>query len=213
MGLRRSAFTLLELLVCMAIIAVLAALAFGAVRQAMRAGQAAKTVADLRQIGQVMLVFTAENDGLLPQSDHQGPRFSWRSIVKRTLPPRIFRSPLDDVHLDSSYAINDFLTKEPFGAEDQDFSRLQKIPAPSQTLLLGVLNRSQQNSDHFHFASEGFAPAAFSGDVWVELIDRAGLYLFLDGHVERIPWRDLQSNLADPASRFVRPDGNYQSQK
>lgn len=116
--------------------------------------------------------------------------------------------PLDDTRRTCSYAINDFLTASPYGAESANFSRLQNIPAPSQTLLLGILNRGQENSDHFHFASEGWSSEAFGSDAWVEILGDAGLYLFVDGHVTRLAWSDLKQILAEPRTRFVRPDGN-----
>jgi prepilin-type N-terminal cleavage/methylation domain-containing protein len=207
MGSRRSAFTLIELLACVAVIAILAILASAGYACAMSSAKGAKAVSEMRQLGQAMLGYAAENDGQLPQSSHQGPKFAWTTILKRTLPSRLFHSPLDDTRRTCSYAINDFLTPQPYGSEESNFSRLQNIPAPSQTLLLGVLSRSQQNSDHFHFASEGHAAAAFSSDVWVKLVGDAGLYLFVDGHIARLSWPALQDQLADPYSRFVRPDG------
>lgn len=207
MGARPSAFTLIELLAALAILAILAILASQALAQALRTARGAQSLADLSRLGQVFHAYAAENDGRLPQSSHQGPEEAWTTIVRRSLPARILHSPLDDTHRSCSYAINDFLTPEPYGAEELDFTRLQKIPAPSQTLLLGVSSRGQRNSDHFHFASEGRSPAAFASDVWVELIDGASLYLFVDGHAARLSWRDLQKTLAAPGARFVHPDG------
>jgi type II secretory pathway pseudopilin PulG len=199
---------LIELLAALAIIAVIALLASRALGHAMLSAKGAQGIADLRRIGQAFHEYAADNNGQLPQSSHQGPKVAWTTIIRRSLPKTILQSPLDDTNRPCSYAINDFLTPAPYGAEHSDFSRLQKIPAPSQTLLLGVSSREQRNSDHFHFASEGSSPDAFGGDVWVELIDRASLYLFVDGHVARLAWADLQKTLADPRTRFVRPDGN-----
>jgi len=205
---RRSAFTLIELLVGMTVVAILVALIAAGLARSLRSAKAARCVADLRSIGQTFVAYAADNDGRLPQSSHQGPKLAWTTIARRTLPANVFRSPLDDADRTCSYAINDLLTVTPFGAESSNFSRLQNIPAPSETMLLGILSRGQLNSDHFHFASEGWTADTFAADVWVEITGHAGLYLFVDGHVAQVAWHDLQKNLADPHSRFVSPDGN-----
>lgn len=204
---RTFAFTLIELLACVAVIAFLAMLVAAGYGRVLQSSRTAKATLEMRQIGQAFATHTVENDGRLPQSSHQGPKLAWTTIVKRTLPARFFHSPLDDTRRTSSYAINDFLLANTYGAEDVNFSRIQNIPAPSQTLLLGILNRDRTNSDHFHFASDGWDSAAFEADVWVEITGKASLYLFVDGHVERIAWRELQDRLTDTNCRFVRPDG------
>ncbi|MEO6053538.1 MAG: H-X9-DG-CTERM domain-containing protein, partial [Chthoniobacterales bacterium] len=140
---------------------------------------------------------------------HQGPSRAWTKVLKKYLTADTFRSPLDTTGRTCSYAINDFVTSNPYGAEDMDYSRLQGQSHPSQTLYMSVLNASQQNSDHFHFADPdgGHSSSAFKSEVWVELINGGCNYLFLDGHVEKLNWQNVQTKLSQPDSKFIRPDG------
>lgn len=59
-------FTLVEMLITIAIIATLAALVIPAVSSARQIGQRAQTVANLRNIGVAMATYVGENDGTLP---------------------------------------------------------------------------------------------------------------------------------------------------
>jgi prepilin-type N-terminal cleavage/methylation domain-containing protein len=204
---RPSAFTLVELLTCLGVVAALAMLAMAGYGRIVLTGKAARATSEMRQIGQAFLASAAENDGRLPQSSHQGRSAAWKTIIRTTLPRNMLHSPLDDTDRPSSYAMNDYLTAHPFGAPDCDFSRLQGIPAPSQTMMLGILSRNDRNSDHFHFASSDITVSDFAGQVWVDVIAGDSLYLFVDGHVERIPWSTLQKTLTERHTRFVRPDG------
>jgi prepilin-type N-terminal cleavage/methylation domain-containing protein len=61
-----AAFTLIELLAVIAIIAVLAAFAFPAIGSVMAKAQSAKGVSNLRQIGQLVANYAADNNNRLP---------------------------------------------------------------------------------------------------------------------------------------------------
>lgn len=63
---RARAFTLLELLVSLAIVAVLALLAMTSTRSLRRSADQATCISNLRQIGIGMLAYAGENGGLLP---------------------------------------------------------------------------------------------------------------------------------------------------
>ena len=62
------AFTLVELLVVVAIIGILAALGIPLVKSMIEKGNSTKCVNNLRQIGVAIVQFTADNDGYLPYS-------------------------------------------------------------------------------------------------------------------------------------------------
>jgi len=214
MAKNQSAFTLVELLVVIAIIAGLAMAGFAGASQIVGKTKATKSLSNLRQIGLAALTYAGEHNGQLPQSSHQKtlPGQStrvWTKVLKDyNISSAMFISPLDETGRFLSYAINDFVTEHPYGAETLDYSRIQSHSTPSQTLYVGILNSSQQNSDHFHFAEGGFAPSSFEQEVWVEITDKASHYLFVDGHVEVLRWNTLKSLLTRPGSTFIRPDGN-----
>lgn len=80
--LHRAAFTLVELLIVIAIIAVLAALLFPAAKGAMEKAKRAKCISNVRQLGASFSAFAADHSGYLPhcrmtiQADLEGPT-SW----------------------------------------------------------------------------------------------------------------------------------------
>lgn len=63
---RRGAFTLVELLVVLTLTSILFALALTALSNAREAGDKAKAVSNMRQIGTGIAMFASENDGKLP---------------------------------------------------------------------------------------------------------------------------------------------------
>jgi prepilin-type processing-associated H-X9-DG protein len=110
----------------------------------------------------------------------------------------------------TSYAINDFLTPNPFGAPQVDFSRLTRIPWPSDTLHLAEARGDYIGSDHFHFAdaqSGGYTPHAFELQVAVTIHQGSANYVFADGHTAALRWLRVRALLAPAPTRFVRPDG------
>jgi prepilin-type N-terminal cleavage/methylation domain-containing protein len=62
----RSGFTLVELMVCIVIIAVLAALVFSLSRKAIRNANSARDMATMRQLYQAFPLYAADNNGFLP---------------------------------------------------------------------------------------------------------------------------------------------------
>ncbi len=87
---RSRAFTLLELLVTIAIIAVLAALSFTAINSARGRGDAAKCVGNLRQLSAAALTYLGENGGQYVPAQEPGNRIRWhgvRSGVKAKFDP------------------------------------------------------------------------------------------------------------------------------
>ena len=81
--LKTHAFTLVELLVVIVILAILASLVFPSIQQSIAQGRFAKCTANLRGLGTGCLAFAAESNGGLPHAD-QGPagtKLSWVDVA------------------------------------------------------------------------------------------------------------------------------------
>ncbi len=217
---RSRGFTLIELLVVITIVAMLAGLSFAGMSAMMQKGRQTRMLSQLRQMGLATSLYMADNGNAFPQSQHQGK--SWVGSlppymgVQGTPKPddlkRLFRSPVEtEPTRNYSYAINDFLTPNPYGGHGVDFSNAVRLPCASGTILFAPIAEGFDGSDHFHFASSGFTSAAFEGQVAVDLFGGRSTYLFADGHVEALAWTGVQEKLETPGNPFVRPDGGASS--
>jgi len=72
-GCRSSGFTLIELLTVIAILGVLAGLLLPVLGKVRAKGRAVACMANMRQLGVAIILFTADHDGTLPQSDDTEP--------------------------------------------------------------------------------------------------------------------------------------------
>jgi prepilin-type N-terminal cleavage/methylation domain-containing protein/prepilin-type processing-associated H-X9-DG protein len=82
----RSAFSLIELLVVMSIIAVLAGLLLPAVQVVKQAADQIRCSSNMRQGGTFLLLYCSENDGRFPGAGHDAHgSISWNDIVNMEL--------------------------------------------------------------------------------------------------------------------------------
>jgi prepilin-type N-terminal cleavage/methylation domain-containing protein/prepilin-type processing-associated H-X9-DG protein len=208
----QKAFTLMELLVVIAVIAVVAGLALPAFSQARRSSAAAKCLNQMRQLGAAAHLYAGQNENRLPGSRHEGVLQSWEHVLQKYAGKRIlYRCPSDPHPARSrSYAINDFLTSANINGSS-DYARLANIPAASQTIYMAECHERHVTADHFHFADEeegGYSPPSFQMQVETHRHHASSNYLFADGHAESLPWETVNRHLTEPGSRFVNPEGN-----
>jgi prepilin-type processing-associated H-X9-DG protein/prepilin-type N-terminal cleavage/methylation domain-containing protein len=185
---RRAAFTLLELLIVVAIIAVLAAISMPVGRRMIEAGNEAKCMSNLRQLHAVLMLYANENNQMLPSPDTPTSGIHWF----RRLDPYIAHDPYiaqqDRIKLctcpsaktfkpddwATAYGMNYYL------GEDKDWRTLS-IDQKSRVILLAdaVINPAWHSAGSAIFEDGG----PFNKTVDQRHSGRAN-FLFLDGHVE-----------------------------
>jgi prepilin-type N-terminal cleavage/methylation domain-containing protein/prepilin-type processing-associated H-X9-DG protein len=207
-----AAFTLIELLVVIAIIAILAGVLLSSLSSSAKKAKAVKCLGFIRQIGIATIQYAGDNDGMLPVTSHQrklGIK-SWTLTLQQYAGGTItFRCPADEhTTRPYTYTVNDFLTPNPAGAPDLDFSRLTRIDSPRATLLFAEATKDYANTDHFHFSEyqgQQVPPAVFAEQVAATRHGGNANYVFADAHVETLSWEQVQDRLRTPGDRFVDP--------
>ncbi len=194
------------------IIAVLAGLLLSVMSSSSQKSKTVKCFNFMRQIGAACLQYAGEHDGSLPVTSHQRSQGeqSWTiSLQKYAGGTVTFRCPADeDKTRQYTYVVNDFMTPNPAGAANLDFSKLTRVETPRATILFAEAAKEYANSDHFHFTDyygQAISPEVFKGQVAVQRHDGSANYLFVDGHVETLKWEDVQARLRETGSRFVDP--------
>lgn len=199
---RHGGFTLVELLVVMAVIALLAALLFPASRESLRKAHATKCLSAMRQMGLAVQLFAVDHDGRLPGTAHGD---SWTNSLTVYLGRNfIGRCPAVPRHRARvTYGWNDCLATNGAGMS------VALLEAPSLTMAMAEL-AIDQSSEHFHFSGVRGGPARltpnqFKAAVNVEVHGVGANYLFVDGHVANVAWAEVQRLLTQANSSFIVP--------
>ena len=226
-------FTLVELLVVVAIIAVLSGISAVVFQSAKVAANRAKCASNMRQLGVGIIMHAQENHGRLPASQHllqHGSEDSWVFAMQGMLQGDIDElriCPADPKGPDrarnnaSSYILNDYLDGarervDAFGRTREVTNTLNTIPRPSQTLMLFIISDRKgtgTGNDHIHGAQWNSWARVLAdiqpdrhrrGDANADHTKGSANYLYVDGRVESIDASVIKSRI-DRGINIARP--------
>jgi len=206
-------FTLVELLVVIAVVAILAAILFPVFTQAREKARGIACLSNCRQIGIALALYTQDHDENLPLNNHSGVRVGWLVTVQPYIKtPLLYRCPSDGstnwsiplpgqraVRL-SSYATNSYLT--PSGG----FHSLAAIVRPAECVYLAEL-ADNRTGDHIHpsrWPRPGFTGATIDplSEVATRRHQGGATYVFVDGHAR---WLRFEQTWDPPARDWYYP--------
>ena len=220
----RMGFTLVELLVVMAIIGVMLALLLPAVQAARASARRTHCANNLRQIGITFHQFASVNKGRFPWNVHAGQTESWMytlapysenvDTVRMCPDDPKYDARLVDPNKQSSYVINEYVSS---AAVPDAVLSLYKLRSTSKLIVLfeGADERGPL-ADHAHCSTWYSAFKIANGFVWPGILgeikpDRhrnSANYLFADGHEETISdatlYQWVQRDIAEK-SNFAKP--------
>jgi prepilin-type N-terminal cleavage/methylation domain-containing protein len=228
MSVRRRAFTLVELLIVIAIIGGLVAILLPAINAARASARATSCRSNLRQIGMSMLQYCDLHGGEFPGFVHDQKNAAQSWIY--TLKP--FLESVDEIRIcpddikgterlsedSTSYVINDYIAAHVKGGV-RNYNKL-KSPARAIVVFEGSDERSTAfKNEHVH-ASQWFSPLnkklglvrwQIEQDIKPDRHHRISAhYLFADAHLEVLPasqiyeWIDADYDFAKPNRREWR---------
>jgi hypothetical protein len=203
---RQAAFTLVELLTVVTMVAVLTSLGLAATRGVTERTRTTRCLNDLRQVGTALQLYVGDNGSRFPNTSHLGVAQSWTNtlsdFLKTNFIGRCCTVPNHPSRL--TYGWNDALADATgVGVMTPSFRKL------SSTMVVAEL-ATNQTGDHFHFSgNRGGAtrttPNQFKVEVNVECHGRSANYLFADGHAENLAWTEIQLRLKQTDSCFLVP--------
>ncbi len=203
-------FSLVEVLISMAIIAAVVILAFSAVKAARVKMAETKSTGNLRQMAPALLAYTTDHGGRLPEGAF-GPSvhgkqvkfwfFALDAYISGKVPDaadqtrhpawlndplKVFPGPL--IYSNSDISVGFGWNHSYFGYTASWYpeklgwgSRLSEVSDPARTIIIGTSEDNPNHSDPARhvlvYPSATAATKRYRG---------GGLYLFLDGHVERL---------------------------
>lgn len=194
---RRSAFTLVELLVVIGIISTLISILLPALNRARGEAKRAKCLSNLRQLTMAWGMYADEHKGRLVSSDtndvttwvtsgdglatlQQGALYPYINN------PGIYLCPNDTVHYFRTYSINGYLQSTwayPYHAK-----KITDIHYPTSTFVF------IEEYDARGYNEGSFVIGVYPNQTWIDYPapwhEHCGMISFADGHAEAWPWSD-----------------------
>ncbi|MEA3187023.1 MAG: hypothetical protein QOD99_853 [Chthoniobacter sp.] len=183
---RRAAFTLMELLAVIAIIAVLGALIFPATRTMMRGRDKTAALGNMRQLGVALHLYSGENEFAVPGRVTSKDHKRWPALLAAYLSDvRIYaapglpnyltekQDPLSNTQNHTSFIINGFNDKGAFSDESVQI-RLTQFSQLNEVILFGM----QIDTSNFYM---DFMEKNQDGVLKLDAYNDGSIYLFADG--------------------------------
>lgn len=221
---RRRAFTLVELLVVISIIAVLITILLPALGSVRRSAQQTACLSNMRQLEMAHWAYTADNKGLMLGTSHGGTNASWIETLRAYDGGLLLRSPLDTsphfeggtpiggVYRQTSYALNRYLSPD----TTLGVAKVDQVKTPGRVIhfVIKAYQGTAAVADHVHpdlwsSAFTQFIPTNASAEMQINAhggeagtTQALSAYGFLDGHAEQATfdavYTDINRNLFNP---------------
>ncbi|MBX3734740.1 MAG: DUF1559 domain-containing protein [Verrucomicrobiae bacterium] len=228
---RRAAFTLVELLVVIAVVAVLAGLLLPALASARSRAHRAVCQSNLHQMGLGIQMYADDHGGLFPETTHQavGTNQSWIFTLRPYLgnTDRVRVCPSDALgkervaHQSTSYVPNEYVAvdrRDAFGRVLESYRNLNALKRPVETILTFESSDNPDKlslfSDHTHSRNwhkgwtavlEDIQPDRHrTGRAASDHSRGAANYLYACGHVLSLDARKLKERV-DLGENIARP--------
>ncbi|MCX6367829.1 MAG: type II secretion system protein [Armatimonadetes bacterium] len=209
-------FTLMEIVVSIAIIATLAAVIFPAFAQARIRAQQSACASNLRQLSSAVLQYAADHEGMLPLTSHSSRSSSWGTTLMPYGALQALRvcpsDPLASARRaqgGTSYAWNENLLGEFAGSHDaggdsevtyEPAVGVERLSKPAHTLLLleqSAASGTDSRGDHIHNRAWQRFPGKLlemlQSDLALTRHSGGFLTVCADGHLHRFPPGQLEA--------------------
>lgn len=207
------AFSLVELLVVIAVISILAALLLPALAQAKEKGRQTYCINSVHQQTYAIIMYADEHDGLLPPTafnDAQGNEIDWPSVLDPYLNyvKKIHLCPTDSKSQVNSYGLNEIAFVDLTDPNPPPESRLAAIHTPSATIMQGDIGTDDdfvtQLPDTLKLTAPG-SPLNDDEDARPSTRHSSRCDLgFMDGHGEHLRLQDFYLG-QNPTNKWFTP--------
>ncbi len=194
-------FTLVELLVVVAIIAILAGVSMGAYGMAMRAAQVAKCTSNLRQIATAFGGYLGDHNNCMPERIYGDGTTYFDVLAPYTGNDTSNRA--NSIFVCPTHTANDFPTEPSYGMNwYYDNASVLSVPGMSTTIMVAETYGSTGTGSNRADRDSGDP-----GELDPKRHNGLSNYLFFDGHIEKLPFSATYS--PPNISMWGTDDGNH----